>query len=224
MKTNTNKFITGVALVGALVLYISSCKKDNDDNATTASLTLVNSVEGSTAQDVYFGDSKANTSAIAYGSAASNVSTTTGTKTVAFKNTGTNTTTASTSVNVSTNSSTSLFLVKQSNGSYAVTLYANDNTSVSGKARVRFINVAPLLTGTVNVTTATGVALISALNFAASSAYQTIDANTAFNVNMTGSLEVTSISGTEFQAGKIYTVWFDSIISTKVKYHVVVQN
>ena len=225
MKTKTNNFIKGIALASALVLSISSCKKDDDNpSSSNVSLTLVNTIDGSAAQDVYLNDSKASTSAVAYGSSATNLSTTTGSKTVAFKNTGTSTITATANVNVSANSSTSLYLVKQANGNYAINTYANDNTAVSGKAKVRFINVAPLLTSTVNVTTSTGVALISALTFTTASAYQTVDANTALNVNMTGSLEVTTIAGTELQAGKIYTVWFDSSTTTKVKYHVVVQN
>lgn len=139
-----------------------------------------------------------------------------------FKNTGSNTTTASANVNLAANSSTTLFLVKQANGNYAISTYANDNTAVSGKARVRFINVAPLLTSTINVATTTGTALFNALAFTAASTYQTIDANTSFNVNMTGSLELTTVNGAEFQAGKVYTVWFDSSTATKVKYHIVV--
>ncbi|TKC10407.1 DUF4397 domain-containing protein [Pedobacter polaris] len=222
MKTKTNRLFTGIALLGALVISISSCKKD-DDETLSATVTLVNSADGSAAQDAYFNDSKSSASAIAYGNAATNVSTTTSTKTVAFKNAGTNTTTASANVNFSANSSTSLYLVKQANGNYTINSYANDNATVSGKAKVRFVNVAPLLAGTVNVTTSTGVALANALAFSAASAYQTVDANTALNVNMTGSLEITTIAGSELQAGKIYTIWFDSTTTTKAKYHVVVE-
>lgn len=225
MKTKTNKFIAGVAMAAALVLSISSCKKDNDDeNALTASLSFVNTVDGSAAQDVYIDNGKVTTSAVAYGSASSNFSTNTGSKTIAFKNTGTATTTASTTINADVNTSHSIFLVKQADGSYALNTYANDNTSVSGKAKVRFINVAPLLSSAIKVTTSVGTSLIDALAFKAASAYQTIDANTALNINMAGSLETTTIAGSELQAGKIYTIWFDSSTTTKVKYHIIVQN
>jgi uncharacterized protein with beta-barrel porin domain len=115
-------------------------------------------------------------------------------------------------------------LYKQANGSYAAGTYVNESAAVSGKAKVRFINVAPLLSNVINVATSTGTSLISALSFKAASAYQTIDANTALNVNMTGSAEVTTIAASELQAGKIYTVWFDSTTATKVKYHIVVEN
>jgi hypothetical protein len=225
MKTNINKFITGVAMAATLVYSISSCKKDDGDNKQlTASLSFVNSAEGSSAQDVYVNDSKINTSAVAYGSASTNNSTSAGNKTVAFKNTGSASATASANVSADVNTSKTLFLVKQSDGSLAISAYSNENTATSGNARSRFINVAPLLSNTINVTTSTGASVISALSFKAASAYQTVDAATTFNVSMSGSLEVTTISGSEFQAGKIYTVWFDSSSTTKAKYHVVVEN
>ncbi|MDQ7948998.1 MAG: DUF4397 domain-containing protein, partial [Pedobacter sp.] len=198
--------------------------KDRDDIGTSGSITFANTVEGSAAQDTYVDDSKTNSSGLAYGSASGNVSVATGNRTIAFKNTGTATATAAGTVNVGENTSTTVFLVKNTDGSLAISSYANDNASVSGKAKVRFINVAPLLSSTVNVLTSTGASLVSALSFKVSSAYQTIDANTALNVNVSGSLETTAIAGSEFQAGKVYTVWFDNSTTTKVKYHVIVHN
>lgn len=225
MKTTINKLISSLAFATVLVFSISSCKKDKDDDGQfKATLTFVNTVEGSAAQDAYVNDSKVSTSAVAYGSTSNSVTTSTGSKTVSFKNSGSSTVTASANVNVDINSSQTVFLVKQADGSYAVSTYLSDNTAASGKAKVRFINVAPLLTGAINVTYATGGSVISALAFKAASAYQTVDANTALNVNMSGSLETTTIAGSELQAGKIYTIWFDSSTTTKVKYHVVVQN
>lgn len=214
----------GVALAATVAISISSCKKDDDNNQLTATLSFVNTVEGSSAQDIYINDSKISTSAVAYGSASSNNSTTAGSKNVSFRNTGSATATASATVNAEVNTPKTLFLVKQTNGTFAINTYNNDNTSTSGKAKVRFINVAPLLSNTINVTTSTGASVVSALAFNAASAYQTVDAATAFNVTMTGSLEVTTVSGAEFQAGRIYTVWFDSSTATKAKYHVVLEN
>ncbi|MHA4894804.1 DUF4397 domain-containing protein [Pedobacter sp. PWIIR3] len=224
MKTRTQKITTAVSLAMTVLFFLSSCKKDEDNAKLTASLTIVNSVEGSAAQDVYINDAKTSSSAVAYASASSNISTSTGTKTIVFKNTGSSTVTASATINADANSSQSIFLVKRADGSYGVNTYAKDNATVSGKAKVRFVNVAPLLSGAVNVTTSTGAAIISGLAFQAASAYQTVDANTALNVSMTGSLEVTTISATELEAGKNYIVWFDSSTTTKVKYHVVLQN
>ncbi|WP_461788083.1 DUF4397 domain-containing protein [Pedobacter sp.] len=224
MKINTNFLTTRLAVAAAVVLSITSCKKDdNDDMMMNTQLSFVNTVEGSAAQDVYINDLKVNTSAVAYGSALTDISTSSGSKTISFKNTGSATVTASANVEANANSSQTAFLVKQANGNLAVSTYANDNTTTSGKVRVRFINVAPMLSSTINVATTTGTNLISALAFRVASAYQTIDANTNLNVTMSGSLEVTTIAGSELQAGKVYTIWFDSSSTTKAKYHIVVQ-
>jgi hypothetical protein len=87
MKTKTNKFIIGAVLAATVIFSASSCKKDRDTGNETASLTFVNTVEGSLAQDVYVDDSKASSSAVAYGSASSNISTNTGSRVITFKNT-----------------------------------------------------------------------------------------------------------------------------------------
>lgn len=225
MKINTNHLITRLAVAAAVVFSISSCKKDNDDDDAmlNSKLSFVNTVEGSTAQDVYINDMKVNTSAMAYSNAVTDISTTAGSKTISFKNTGSATVTAMADVNAEMNSSHTAFLVKQADGSLNISMFANDNTAASGKVKVRFINVAPLLTNTINVITSAGANLISALAFKAQSAYQTIDANTNLNVTMSGSAEVTTIAGSELEAGKIYTIWFDSSSSTKARYHIVVQ-
>ncbi len=224
MKINTNHLITRLAVAAAVVFSISSCKKDNDDDLTLNSkLSFVNTVEGSTAQDVYINDLKVNTSAVAYSNVVTDVSTAAGSKTVSFKNQGSTTVSAEANVTAEMNSSHTAFLVKQANGNLAVKLYANDNTEASGKAKVRFINVAPLLNNTINVLTTAGSNLISSLLFTTASTYQTIDANTSLNVTVSGSAEVTTIAGSELQAGKIYTIWFDSSSATKARYHIVVQ-
>jgi hypothetical protein len=225
MKTKFNKSIIGLALVGALVGSFTSCKKDDDGNGdqAIASLSIVNAVEGSATQDVYLNDSKATTAA--YGSAASEVNTTTATRTISFKNAGTTTESASASLTLDASVKQTVYLTKLANGSLTVSTYGNTaGTPGNGKARVRFINLAPLLTSTINVTTSAGANLVSGLAFRATSAYEEVNAATSFNVTMAGSLEVTTISGTEIQAGKVYTIWLDSSTTTKAKYHIVVEN
>jgi len=224
MKLKTKALITKLAVAAGVVLSISSCKKDdNNDTSANARISFVNTVEGSAAQDAYINDAKVSGSAIAYSNTATDISTGAGSKTIAFKNSGSATVTAAASVNASANSSQTAFLVKQADGTFAINTYANDDNTTSGKAKVRFINVAPMLSSTINVTTSTGTSILSALAFKAASAYQTIDANTSLNVNISGSLETTTIAGSELQAGKIYTIWFDSSTTTKARYHIIVQ-
>lgn len=223
MKTNFKNVLKTSAMILAITFSAVSCKNDKDDDpqTATASLTIVNSVEGSAAQDFYINDSKVSSN-LAYGSSAT-LTVPAGTSKGTFTNTSSTAANVNSTFTLSANSNQTLFLIKNMDGSYGVNAYSNDNTSTSGKARVRFINVSPVLSAAINVTTSTGTSLASTLAYKGASAYQTIDANTALNVNTVGSLETTTVSGSEFQAGKVYTVWFDSATTTKAKYHVIVQ-
>ncbi|MEJ5995725.1 DUF4397 domain-containing protein [Pedobacter sp. Du54] len=224
MKKNFKHAIKASALLLALSFTFVSCKDDKDDEPTAAmaSLTVVNSVEGSGAQDFYVNDSK-KISSLTYGSNA-NISITSGTNVGVFRNSSATTVNASATFTVGANTKQTMFLIKNADGSYGVNAYSDDNTSTSGKARVRFINLSPTLGAAINVTTSTGTSLASALAYRGASTYQTIDANTALNVNVIGSLQTTTIAGSEFQAGKVYTIWFDSSTTTEAKYHVIAQN
>ena len=223
MKKNLKHVIKAGALLLALSFSFISCKDDKDDEPKAmASLTVVNTVEGSAAQDFYVNDSK-KISNLTYGSS-SKITITSGTSFGVFKNSSATAVNASSNFTLGADSKQTMFLIKNLDGSFGVDAYSDDNTTTSGKARVRFINLSPILSGVVNVTTSTGTSLASALAYRGASTYQTIDANTNLNVNMVGSLETTTIAGSEFQAGKTYTVWFDSSTTTKAKYHVIVQN
>jgi hypothetical protein len=228
MKTNFNKSMIGIALVGLLMVSISACKNDRKDYVRVrTNLGVVNAVEGSSAQDVYVDDTKANTTPVSYGNPATTVSVPTGGATVSFKNAGTSTETASTNLNLSEGGATqTVYLSKLANGSLTVSSYPSESNTppTTGKAKVRFINLASLLSSTINVTTSTGGAVVSGLSLRASSAYQEVNAATAFNISATGSAEVTTIPAAEIQAGKIYTIWLDSSLGTKVNYHIVAEN
>ncbi|RYG19065.1 MAG: DUF4397 domain-containing protein [Chitinophagaceae bacterium] len=223
MKTNFKHAIKASALLLALSFSIVSCKDDKDDEPTAmASLTVVNTVEGSAPQDFYVDDSKA-ISSLAYGSN-SNITIASGTSVGAFRNASSTATNASYRFTLGADSKQTLFLIRNRDGSFGINAYSDDNTTTSGKARVRFINLSPILSAAINVTTSAGTSLASALAYQGASTYQTIDANTAININTIGSLETTTIAGSEFQAGKVYTVWFDSSTSTNAKYHIIAQN
>jgi hypothetical protein len=223
MKKNFKQAIKVGALLLALSFSFVSCKDDKDDEPTAmASLTVVNAIEASAPQDFYVNDSK-KISGLTYGSN-SNISITSGTSVGVFKNSSASEVNAISNFTLGANTKQTLFLIKNIDGSSSVNAYSNDDTATSGKARVRFINLSPILSAAINVTTSAGTSLASAIAYKGASTYQTIDANTSLNVNMIGSLETTTIAGSEFQAGKVYTIWFDSSTTTKAKYHVIAEN
>jgi hypothetical protein len=226
MKTKFNKSMIGIALIGLLMVSISSCKKDREDyTRVKTNLSVVNAVEGSAPQDVYIDDTKTSTPPVNYGDAPTTVAASEGNVTVTLKNTGTSVVTASTTLNSTADVTPTLYLSKQANGSLALTQIATDATvtaSVPGKAKVRFINLGSILSSTINAATSTGVSLATSLSLGASTAYQDVDAATPINLTVAGSAEVTTVPGATIQAGKVYTIWLDGATGTKVKYHVVV--
>ena len=59
MKIITNLSYTKLAVAAAMVLSFSACKKDNENDAMLdTKISFVNTVEGSTAQDIYIDDVK----------------------------------------------------------------------------------------------------------------------------------------------------------------------
>lgn len=216
-----------ITMFVVLMAVMSSCKKDNDEVVIQgdAKVRVVNSVQGSSPQDFYQGDTKISTSAVAYGEASPYYTVKAGSSTLAFKNTTTVSTTASTNVSIGQNAMVTVFYYADGTGATKVDGVADDNTApASGKARVRFINLGASFNNGINVVTAASSALVNGLNYQSSSSYYSIDANTALAVNIIGSATITTIPGATFQSGKNYTVWFDAANTTTANYHVIVQN
>lgn len=232
MKTIFNKrSIYLLMMIGLTTAIISSCKKDDDvDNTPVvfgdAKLMAVNAVQGSTAQDVYQGDTKISTTAVTYGNTTGYITVKGGYSTISFKNTGSTTINTSRNVGFATGSSSTIYYYSNGSGSVLAGEVADDLTvPAAGKASVTFLNLGVGLNNTVNVNIASsGALLISGLAFQTLSSTKIIDANTDLNFNVVGVTTASTIPGSTFQSGKIYTVWFDAASSTSANYHVVQHN
>jgi hypothetical protein len=228
MKTIFNKTSIKLATVIFIsVLLFSSCKKNNNDVTVVegnAKFKVVNTVQGSSAQDFYQDNTKVNTSAIAYGEASDYLTVKSGSSTLFFKSTGTQTVNASANVGVSANLNYTVFYYSNGSGTGQIAGLANDDTApAAGKARVRFINFGAALSNSVNIIS-NGSVIVSGLTYGSVSAYTTIDANVDLNLTVIGSTTTSAIPGASFQSGKIYSVWFDASNTTTAQYHVVTQN
>ncbi|RYY15167.1 MAG: DUF4397 domain-containing protein [Chitinophagaceae bacterium] len=213
-----------ISLATVLIIgMVTSCKKEGaTDNTPT--LTFVNSVQEATPQDVFVNNIKANISALAYLSAAS-IAKPSGNIEVSFKNAGSATVSASGNVPTDNIASKTVFLVKEPDESLIVITYNNDRPATDGRARIRFIHVAPRLAASLRVSTTSGTSLYAGLAFKEGTSYLSIEAGTSLNVVMgNAALEVTTIPGTEFEPGKFYTVWFSSTTIDKANYRVIKEN
>jgi hypothetical protein len=227
MKTMyKNKLSILFTMVCAGTILLSSCKKDSTPIVyADAKVRIVNANATSSTQDFYQNDVKISTTALAYGSASTGYYTVKGgPSSFAFRDSGTATLTASRNVSVGENGSYTIFYYKDASGNGDLTGFLDDNTApATGKARVRFLNFGFSFNNAINVSYAsTGTLIVNGLGLDISS-YYSIDPNTDLGVAVIGS-PATVIQGSNFVAGKIYTVWFDATSATTANYHVVVQN
>lgn len=226
MKTYFNKkSVKLFTLLIGLVLFISSCKKLEEAEPIVygnAKIRVVNTVNGSLAQDFYQGSEKKSTTAIAYGQFSDYLVVAAGNSTVSFKNTGTTTTTATQSIGTYTDASYTAFTATNSTGGVQIIGFEDDTVApAAGKAKVRFVNLGTAFNNTVNITSG-GVAIVTGLQLGYSSAYSTVDETAVLNVQVIGGTAVTV--PTTLQSGKIYTIWLDAATTTTANIHVIQQN
>lgn len=229
MKNTFKKTHSSILIVLSVVATVtSSCRKTEVVEPMVtgdANIRIVNTVLGSSPQDFYQLDTKVSTNTVGYGEFSNYLKVKAGTTTVSFRNTGATTASASANVGITTNASYTAFYYSTGSGSGYITGYTDDNTApATGKARVRFVNLGPAFSNTINVSISGGAAIFTGLAFDKPSIYTSIDANTAIDVTVLSSSTTLTIPGSNFIAGKIYTVWFDAATTTSAKYHTVVQN
>ncbi|SMC49863.1 DUF4397 domain-containing protein [Pedobacter africanus] len=214
-----------IASVSAVIL-LSSCSKKNDpqpEPVGEARVKHVNCVEGSAAQDLYINDTKKTTTAVAYGSNSDYLVFTSGVNVFASMNTGTTTANAtSQQVSVPIGAYITALYYKKSGGTLAMGLLGDDMTTVTGKAKVRFINLNGFLAANVAVGITGGVNLIPAVQYESFSDYIQVDPGTKFTFSA-GAVTSASVDGA-LQAGKNYTIWIDGANATTLTGHVIVQN
>lgn len=227
MKTFINKTSTGLlAAIFMVAVLASSCKKNDDPVVVTgeAKIKVVNAVPLSADQDFFQGGTKLTTTAIAYGNSSDYLTVKAGTKyTLAFKDVTTGTTKATFDANLSPNASYTAFYSTDGSGAGQIIGLNDDNTApVSGKAKVRFMNIA--FNTALNMTVTGGTALISKLQYNYVSAYNLVDATAGLTLTAEGSAATSVITPGSFVSGKVYTVWIDKIDATTITYHTILHN
>lgn len=229
MKTFINKTSSGLlAAICMVTVLVSSCSKNKEPEIVigNANIKVVNAAQNSTPQDFYQGSTKLSTTAVAYGEASAYLTAKAGSSTISFKNTTTTTTTASLNVGMNNDFSYTAFYYLDGSGNAQITGFTDDNSAPpAGKAKVRFMNLGGTFNNAVNIVITGGTPLTSGLQYGYVSAYSAIDANTnSLTVNVVGSATTTVIPAATFQAGKVYTIWFDAANSTTANFHVITHN
>lgn len=212
-----------------LAIVASSCKKkdlappaDGD-----AKVKIVNAFEGSNAQDFYMNDTKLSATAVSYNEVSDYFTFKTNPKQAKFYDAGTQTINAVLDVNLNIGSSYTIFYFKSADGKGAIGGGVDDlTTPTAGKYKLRFANYGTAFSGSLNLSyLVSGEVLINGMTLGSITGFAEPEAGKDFKVFVIGDAsKAITIPATEFTAGKIYTVWFDAVDATTVKYHVITQN
>lgn len=234
MKIFINKKIAlKLIALSTIAVLTSSCKKNLEEDIQpieygNAKMSVTNTVSGSNAQDFYQNDTKLTTNAIAYAQTSPYLTLKAGNSVISFRNAGSTAVSASIQAGLNTDLSYTAFYYVDLSGTARITGFSDDQTApAAGKIKVRFVNLAPALNNTLNVSLTDNTALANGVSFgniSPQNGYLTLDATAALQVSVVNSGISVPIPATNFTSGKIYTIWFDAATTTTAKFHVLQQN
>lgn len=219
----------------SVIVLVASCGKKYDpvpEPVGEAKVRYVNTVQSSTAQDLYINGAKKSVVPVAYGEVSDYLTITSGSNAFSFYNTGTTTVNATTQpYNFPIGLSATIFYLQSPSGPELGAFAIGDDmvAPVAGKAKVRFINLNRYAVDKSTSVSIVGLAgdWISSLSYYNSSAaefkYFSVDPNTKFNISMTGATSIENFDP-GIVAGKNYTIWIDGSSSTTLAAHAILQN
>lgn len=172
-----------------------------------AKVKLINASQASAAVDFYLDNTKITPIALSFGESSGYISIASGTKT-AKVNESVSGAEVSSNFNFMPSFSYTSFYVEDKEGKGEVlTLEDNLGAVEATKARIRFVNLSPNFTNTLNVSLAGAEFIVSALAFKQVSSYFIINEGTTVRISVVGTSVFKAALGNEFEGGKNYTVW-----------------
>jgi len=193
-----------------LFMCLFSCKKDIPTDVTIlgaeAKVKIINASLSTKTLDFYLNDSKITDKALAPGESSNYIKIQSGAKHASFINNGVEDATAELTF-VPLFSYTSFYVEDKTGKGEILALQDDLGATEAGMARIRFVNLSPNFTNSINIITTGNTLLVNSLAFKEKSMYFAIDPNIdlGFSVLGTGGLKI--MRGTEFEAGKVYTIW-----------------
>ncbi len=205
-SSTKNPFLTVLFIFSAVTMCLVSCKKEIESHVVVigqeAKIKIINTTQNT--GDFYIDKNKINNQALAFGEI-NDVKIASGTKNISF---GNGTQGISATMNFVPGFSYTAFYVEDKKGQgEIITFEDNIGATEVGKARVRFINLSPNFSNPINVNLPGGVLLVNALGFKETSLDYAINPNVSLGISVLGAGGLKIIDGSEFEEGKVYTVW-----------------
>ena len=191
-----------------IALLFTSCSSDDGSvTSDTAQVNIINVVEGSIKQDIYFDDVKSNINPLGYLESTSYSALPAGNRKIEFKNTGTAFVNSSSSLRTTADRYYTYFFT---GGNQNTALQVEDSRTPSAlnNARIRFIHFSYANQNTgITVRNANDAALISNLSFKTASSYIEVEPNSVLRIFASGSTTPLLTTNFTFLANKNYTLF-----------------
>lgn len=200
-------FFAVLFMISAVAMCLVSCKKEIEADTTVmgqeTKIKIVNATQNT--GDFYLDKNKIGNQVLAFGES-DDIKIASGAKSVSFTINGVED--VATIINFIPSFSYTAFYVEDKTGKGEILAFEdNVGATETGKARVRFINLSPNFSNAINVGQSGGNLLVNALAFKETSLDFSILPNVNLAVYVVGGGGMKIIDGSEFEAGKVYTIW-----------------
>ncbi|WP_026903201.1 DUF4397 domain-containing protein [Pedobacter glucosidilyticus] len=189
-------------------LLLASCSSDDGAiTGGTAQVNIINVLEGSAKQDIYFDDIKSTIIPLGYLESTGYSALPAGNRKIEFKNMGTSLVSSSSSLNINANRYYTFFFT---GGTQNTALQVEDNRTPSAlnNARVRFIHFSYAnQNSSITIRNNNDVALISNLSFKTASNYIEVEPGSTLNIFVSGVTNPILTTNYNFLANKNYTLF-----------------
>ncbi|MRX46256.1 DUF4397 domain-containing protein [Pedobacter puniceum] len=189
------------------LLFTSCSSEDGSVTSGTAQVNIINVLEGSAKQDIYFDDVKSTMTPLGYLESTGYSALPAGNRKIEFKNTGTAFVNSSSSLRTTADRYYTYFF---SGGSQNTALQVEDSRTPSAlnNARIRFIHFSYANQNTgITVRNASDVALISNLGFKTASSYIEVEPGSILRIFPSSGTTPLLTTNYNFLANKNYTLF-----------------
>lgn len=202
--------LSSVLLLSSLV-FLSSCKKDDDDEivATYGNILTTHASPDAPGVDLLIDNVKQNTAALNFPDNTGYIKKSTGTRNVKVNVSGTTTTVINADLDIEANKNYSVFAVDSVSKISAIVLVDDLTAPASGKAHVRFVHLSPNAPAVDVAVASSGAVVFGNKSFKEATAFTPLAAGDYnLDVRVAGTTTVALVLPTiTLEAGKIYTVF-----------------
>ncbi|NTE00553.1 DUF4397 domain-containing protein [Agrobacterium tumefaciens] len=203
----------------------TACKKTDPNPVVKgeSKVKLINAVQTESIQDIFIDAEKVSNTMLVFAESTDYLKLVSGDRNIKFI--GINNSETESSVKYMPSITYTTFLVSDRSGTKGILSYEDNlSNTEAGKAKIKLINLTPFFTTGINVSVEAGTLFVNGLLYKEASTYFSVDADLNLRYNVVGSGTTKTINSSNFQAGKIYTIWFSGNTTATLQAHIIADN